>query len=178
MAPERDDDVSNVMLIFIRASAVFVGLAVIVLIALFVISRLSGESDTSNPAPYSIASRPLPNVGQLGDLLPDQLGSFKRTSLAGGLADFSAVYTNGNSKITIAGSQAVSNRAAQAGVSQVLRTAGRASNSQLTDTDPSYYLSLQDNGPSRFAWSHGRWFFDIQATSRSALDDFMRVFKY
>jgi hypothetical protein len=177
MAREKDDDVSNIMLIFVRGSAILVGLAVLALIALFIVSRLSPGPGPSDPGPYNVASRPVPNVGALEDLLPTQLGPFKRTSLAGALSDFSAVYTRGTDKITIVGSQAVSVRAAQEGVSRVVRTSGRGAN-QLEGADPSYYLTLRDGGPSQYAWSHGRWFFDIQATSQSALDEFMRAFKY
>ncbi len=178
MAPERDDDVSNTMLILLRVSGILVGIAVLVLVALFIYSRISSQTQNSDPGPYNVATRPLPAVSQLKDLLPDQLGPFKRTALSGSLPDFSAVYTRGSDKITVAGSQAVSLRAAQAGVLQIARTSGRANTSQLTDADPSYYLTLRDGGPSRFAWSHNRWFFDVQAASKAALEDFMKVFKY
>jgi hypothetical protein len=174
----EQDDVSNVMLFFARASAVFVGVAVLALIGLFIASRLSTGSSGSNAVPYNVDSRPLPKVSQVGELLPEQLGPFKRTGLKGTLPDFSATYTRGGDTITLAGSQAVSVRAAQAGVAQVARSSGRANTSQLTDTDPSYYLHITEGGPSRYAWSHNRWFFDIRASSRTALDDFMREFKY
>jgi hypothetical protein len=179
MAGDHDDDVARALLIFVRASAIFVGLAVIALIALFVIGRFSPGSSVANAGPYNVATRPLPSAEKPETLLPDQLGAFKRTSLRGSLSDFSVVYGRGKDQITITGSQAVSVRAAQASLSQIARSSGAANTSQLTDSDPSYYLQVRDNGGStRYAWSHDRWFFDIQASSKAALDDFMQVFKY
>jgi hypothetical protein len=174
----QEDDVSNAMLIFVRASGIFVGLAVIALVVVYVVSRLQPGTGSSDSGPYNVANRPIPNVSQIGDLLPAQLGPFKRTSLDGTLPSFTAVYARDSDRVTISGSQAVSLRAAQAQVSLVAQNSGQANTSQLTDSDPSYYLSLRDGSASRYAWSHNRWFFDVQATSKEALEDFMKVFKY
>jgi hypothetical protein len=178
MAQQQDEERSNVFLIFIGGSAVIVTLIVIGLIILFAVSQMPTRPQSSGSAPYSLAARLLPTVTGIVDLLPETLGTFKRTAISGGFETFSATYTSGKDKITVAGSQAVSVRAAQASVAQAARIAGGSVTGQQLNADPSYSLSSNAKGLVRLIWSHNRWFFDVQATSRAALDEFMKAFKY
>ena len=178
MAQQQDEERSQVLLVFIGASAIIVTLIVIGLIALLFVSRVSTRPQPSGSSPYGLAARPLPTVTGIGDVLPETLGAFKRTAISGSFDTFSATYTSDKDKITLAGSRAVSVRAAQASVAQAARTARDSVIGEQLDADPSYSLTGSDKGPVRLIWSHNRWFFDVQATSRAALDEFMNGFKY
>jgi hypothetical protein len=178
MAQQQDEGRSNVLLVFIGGSAVIVTLIVIGLITLFVISRVPTRPQPSGSTPYDLAARVLPTVTGIVDVLPETLGTFKRTALSGGFETFSATYMSGKDKITVVGSQAVSVRAAQASVAQAARTASGSVTSEQLNADPSYSFTSGDKGLVRLIWSHNRWFFDVQATSRAALDEFMKAFKY
>jgi hypothetical protein len=107
-----------------------------------------------------------------------QLGKFKRTALKGTAQDFSATYASDTGKIEITGTQSVSMRAAQVTVTDLANAAGRQGGSQRLNSDPSYYLALPERGDVRFLWSHSQWVFDVKASSRVTLDEFMKVFKY
>jgi hypothetical protein len=178
MAQQPDEERSEVFLVFIGASAVIVTLIVICLIALFFVSRISTRPQPSGADPYGLAARVLPTVTGIGEVLPETLGTFKRTALSGSFDTFSATYTSDKDKITLAGSRAVSVRAAQASVALAARAAGGRVAGEQFDADPSYSLSSDDKGQVRLIWSHNRWFFDVQATSRAVLDEFMKAFKY
>jgi hypothetical protein len=113
-------------------------------------------------------------------LLPLQLGRFQRESLSGSIDDFQAVYSGGADRIVVQGSRAVSYAAAQLGVSRLFDELGAANIVQrigMGDSRYSFYLS-QVAGGVRYAWSHLEWYFDVQASSRQALDDFMNSFQY
>jgi hypothetical protein len=178
MAQMKDDERSNILLIFIAGSAVIVIVLLVVFVALVIISQVAPRALSSGPMPYGFAARPLPTAGAVPDILPDSLGKFKRSALDGGFDDFSATYTSGTDKIRINGSQEVSMRAAQAVVMQFARTNSASTSVQQLNGDPSYFLSAPDKGPARLVWSRDRWFFDVQASSKAALDAFMSVFKY
>jgi hypothetical protein len=178
MSQQRDEEQSGIFMAFLGISAVIVTLVVIGLIVLFAISQVSTKPQSSGSDPYSLAYRALPTVTGIGELLPATLGAFKRNALSGSFETFSATYTSGKDKITLTGSQAVSVRAAQAMVAQAARSASGSVTSQRLNTDPSYFLSSSAKGPVRLIWSRYRWFFDVQATSQAALDEFMKVFKY
>jgi hypothetical protein len=89
-------------------------------------------------------------------------------------------YSSGSDVINLQGSEAVSVVAAQANVRRITDNSGRANRAQfIEDSEPeySYYLNVTPT-LVRFAWSHNRWFFDIQTTSQNTLDDFMKMFEY
>ncbi len=174
----QEEERSNALLIFIGGSAVIVIILLIVIVALFVLSQIAPRALSSSPMPYGFTARPLPTVGAVPDLLPESLGPFKRTALSGGFDDFQATYTRGSDTITLSGSQEVSTRAAQAVLAQRARSVGGSITSQQLNADPSYLLNAPEKGAARLAWSRGRWYFDVQASSRAALDAFMAVFKY
>jgi hypothetical protein len=177
LADQQDDDKSRILVIFLAISAIVVLIAVIGLVAIIVFGKMSPSTSGSSAAsPYNLKARPLPELKTLNDLLPPQLGSYKRTASTGDMQDFSATYVKEDHKIVLTGSQAVNVRAAQVGVKNAASSGGFTA--EELDQDPSYFLSAPANGPARYVWSHNRWFFDIKASSKAALDDFMTVFKY
>lgn len=176
MAGQPDDDRTRVILGFAAVSAIFVIIVMITLLVGLVGSRLITPTQPASTNPYGVSGRPLPTTNQLAELLPDKLGSFKRTSLSGSLADFSASYADGKNVVTLQGSQAVSVRAAQASLSITASSVG--SSSQQLNTDPGFVLQTSEKGPARFVWSHNRWYFDVTAPSKAILDAFMQEFKY
>lgn len=177
--PQEEHGTSNILLMFIGGSAVLVAVTLIIFVVILGLGRIPTTGNRSELGPYSVVNRLVPTANQLDQLLPDKIGGFKRAAISGSLPDFRATYTRDADKITIAGSQAVSLRAAQASVSLVVRTLGSVSSAnQQLDKDPSYYLNDSNKNTVRFVWSHDRWYFDVVASSRQALDDFMRDFKY
>ena len=180
MAQKREDRSGpDPVMIFVLITIAFVVVAVIGLGALFLIGRISGETASQqNAPPYDVLLRSVPTANRAVDLLPEQLGPFKRGPVTGTIQNFSASYANSNDKIDISGSQAVSFRAAQADVGLVDHD-NKLTNlvQRQLNQDPSYILT-GGTGAVRFAWSHERWFFDVKASSQAALDAFMKVFKY
>ena len=153
----------------------------IAFIALVVLSRFNvaiGPSEVST-IPYNLVIRTIPTANRAVDLLPGNVGSFKRGEVIGTIQNYKTTYTSGTDIIQIAGSQAVSFRAAQADVDQLApsKLSGGAIHS-LLDQDPSYVLNTSNLPAVRFSWSHDRWFFDVQANSQATLDMFMKGFKY
>ncbi|MCC7447303.1 MAG: hypothetical protein IT324_07810 [Anaerolineae bacterium] len=177
--PREEHGTSNILLMFIGGSAVLVAVTLIIFVVILGLGRIPTTSQRSELGPYSVANRLIPTANRLDQLLPDKIGDFKRIAVSGSLPDFKATYARDADKITLTGSQAVSLRAAQASVAQVSRTEGGVSTAnQQLNKDPSYYLNDSNKTAVRFVWSHDRWYFDAVATSRQALDDFMRDFKY
>jgi hypothetical protein len=177
MAGQPDDDRTRIILGFAAVSAIFVIIVMIILLVGLVGSRVIRPAQPAGTNPYGVAQRPLPTASQLAELLPDKLGSFKRTSLSGSLADFSATYADGKDVVTIQGSQAVSTRAAQASLSMTASSIGSSGYQQL-NADPSFVLQTSEKGTARFVWSHSRWYFDVTAPSKALLDAFMQEFQY
>lgn len=175
--PTQQPDNSTTMMLFAVISSVFV----IIIVVVFVVAILAGNVANRQPTAanlYNVTTRPLPTVNKLSDLLPATLGRFKRGALSGSFQNFSATYQSGTDSVKISGSQGISVQAALASVAQVATAAGHTGNESL-NVDPSYYLSTAPgNGPARFAWSHYVWFFDAQAGTKTALDDFMTAFPY
>lgn len=163
--------------------AVISSLIVLVLIVVFGVVAVRLAADSAAPlerVPYNLTARPVPRASRPGELFPQTMGDFQRQTLTGNIENFRAVYTSGEDRIAIRGWQAVSFLAAQVGVRMVMEQVGPASVTQrIEDADPrySYYLSAAGDG-MRYAWSHERWFFDVEASSRSALDEFMELFQY
>jgi len=177
--PREEHGTSNILLMFIGGSAVLVAVTLIIFVVILGLGRIPTTGQRSELGPYSVANRLIPTANQFDQLLPDKIGAFKRTAISGSLPDFRATYTRNTDKITIAGSQAVSLSAAQAGVAQVARAEGGVSTAnQQLNKDPSYYLNNANKNAVRFVWSHDRWHFDVVASSQQALDDFMKDFKY
>lgn len=177
--PREEKETSNILLMFIGGSAVLVAITLIIFLVILALGKLPITGQRSDFGPYNVVNRLVPTTNQLDQLLPDQVGGFKRASIGGNIQAFSATYTRGTDQITLVGSQAVSLRAAQASVAQVARSEGMVSSTnQRLNQDPSYYLSDARKNALHFVWSHDRWYFDVQATSQQALDDFMKDFKY
>ncbi|MCC7208248.1 MAG: hypothetical protein IT323_13145 [Anaerolineae bacterium] len=179
--PEQEERTATGLMVFAVVSS---ALVVLVMIALVVVMLNVAQQDVVSPAvgPYDAPNRPVPDASITTSeaLLPPQLGRFQRETIIGGLDDFHAIYTSGGDRIEIQGSRAVSYAAAQLGVMLVEDQAGPANVARrigLGETHYSFYLS-QVEGGVRYAWSHLEWFFDIQASSRQALDDFMDLFQY
>jgi hypothetical protein len=168
------------VMIFAAVSSVIV-VALIGAFLVFVASVTAGNTGGTHSAmPYDVAFRPVPVTENTFALFPEALGRFQRTALDGTIKNFRVTYASGSDLIRLRGSEAVSVVAAQASVRQIPESSGQANTAQfIEDSEPgySYYLNVAD-GLVRFAWSHERWFFDIQATSKSALDDFMKMFEY
>jgi hypothetical protein len=175
---DNNDSGPNPLLIF----AILSGILVIVVMIVFVVIVIGGVTSTnkspSSPDPYSVSTRPLPNVTNAGALLPKQLGKFQRGALTGTLDDYKATYKNGDYQIEISGSQAISVPLAKALVNTALKADSAAAIVQRqVNSDPSYYLT-NSQGAIHYVWSHYRWFFDVKANSQAALDEFMKVFQY
>jgi hypothetical protein len=178
-SPEKEERTANGLMIFAVISSVVV---VVVIIALIVVMFSVAQENVISPVagPYNLPSRPVPDATTAEALFPPQLGRFQRETLSGSLDDFQASYSSGADRIAIQGSHAVSYAAAQLGVTQVFDQFGPANIMQrigMGDSRYSFYLS-QVEGGVRYAWNHLEWFFDIQASSRQALDDFMDSFQY
>jgi hypothetical protein len=178
MAQQRGNDTTNIILILMAAGAVFVVIMMLVFIGAILINQTPGQSGGSDVEPYNLRARPIPKNEKLGDLLPTQLGKFKRTALKGSIQDFSATYVSDTGKVEISGAQSVSMRAAQVTVADLANAAGRQGGSQRLNSDPSYFLALPEKAEPRLLWSHSQWIFDVKASSKAALDEFMTAFKY
>jgi hypothetical protein len=171
---------ATTLMIFAAVSSLIV-LALIGAFLIFVASvAVRNAEGTRGAMPYDVAFRKVPTTENTFALFPDTLGRFQRTALDGTIQNFRVTYGSGSDLIRLRGSEAVTMVAAQASVQQISESSGRANTAQfIEDSEPgySYYLNVTD-GLVRFAWSHNRWFFDIQATSKNALDDFMKMFEY
>lgn len=175
-----DDDAPNPLNVFLLLSVAVVVVMMIGLGVLIVISLVNSSGNTARRenGPYNLLMRPVPELTQVREALPETIGEFKRGNLTGTIAEFSATYQKGEYVIEIEGAQAVNVRAAQANVADVAEAGGSGTTpNQRLNTDPSFFLTT-GSGSIRYAWSHNRWFFDIKASSQAALDEFMRVFKY
>ena len=175
---DQDDERTRIITLFLLASAVLVTAAVIVFAVVIVAGRTGAASQVTNGLPYNLNSRPYPTTTDLAQILPPTLGKFKRSLFSGSLSDFSATYTADVGKIMLSGSQTVSLALAEFSVQQASKTVTGLSNKDLGSGDPSYFLLAPETGPARYVWSHNRWYFDVKATSKAALDEFMKVFKY
>ncbi len=153
--PEQEERTATGLMAFAIVSSVLV---VLVMIALVVVMLDFAQQNVISPAvgPYNVLNRPVPDASITTSeaLFPPQLGRFQRETLIGSLDDFHAIYASG-----------------AVGPATIARRIG------LGETHYSFYLS-QVPGGVRYAWSHLEWFFDIQASSRQALDDFMDLFQY
>lgn len=178
MAQQRGSDTTNIILILMAVGAVFVVITMLVFIGAILINQTPGQSGGSDAEPYNLRVRPIPKNEKLGDLLPAQLGKFKRTALRGSVQDFSATYVSDTGKVEISGGQTVSMRAAQVSVADLAKAAGRQGGSQRLNSDPSYYLALPEKAEARLLWSHSQWIFDVKAPTKAVLDEFMAAFKY
>jgi hypothetical protein len=178
---EQEERRATALMIFAVASSLVV-LALVGLFVFLITREMSAASPvSSNTNPYNISVRQLPTGQQPGELMPQTLGKWQRKTLGGRIENFGATYASGAETITIQGSRAVSLVAAVFSVRLVERSNGPANiASRIIDSDLnySYYFSAAPNGTVRFAWSHDLWFFDVRASSREALDDFMKIFKY
>jgi hypothetical protein len=180
MSFSTDNDAPNPFNVFIILSVIVV---VVVMIGLGVLIAISLASSSNNAVsrengPYNVSLRPIPQVTQAKDVLPESIGEFKRDNLTGTIKQFKATYKKGDQAIEIEGAQLINFRAAQANVTDVANTVGSGNTPyRKLNADPSYLLTV-GTGAIRYAWSHERWFFDIKANSQTALDEFMKVFKY
>jgi hypothetical protein len=177
---EDADNRLNPMTLIIVLSVVVVGIVVAIFAVLYIIGRNTSDASQGVLVPYSIATRLVPTTTVVAEILPEQLGNFKRGPITGSIQNYKASYTNGTDKIDLAGSQGVSLRAAQASVANIAQLGNSSSPIQhQLYRDPSFaYILGSGTGPVRLAWSHDRWFFDVKADSQAALDRFMGVFKY
>ena len=175
--PSQDIDSSTNIMIFSAVSAVIVGIVIVIFVVVFIVGNIANNQPTT-VYQYGVTKRPLPTANKLSDLLPVTLGTYKRGQITGTFQNFSAVYQNGQESVKISGSRSVSVQAAIASVTLIAESSGHTDKEAL-NTDPSYYLLVAaNNGPARFAWSHNIWVFDAQAGTKTALDEFMKVFPY
>ena len=177
MAGQPDDERTRIILGFAAISAIFVLIVLVILIVGLLGSRLITPTQPANVNPYGLLGRPLPTTNQLFALFPETFGDFKRKTLTGSLTDFNATYSDGKNTVTIQGSQEVSVRAAEASLSMAASGLGSRTFQQL-NTDPGFVLQANEKGPSRFMWTHNRWYFDVTAPSKAVLDAFMQAFPY
>lgn len=177
--PDQEERIAAGLMIFAVVSSLIV-MAVIIVLVVVMLNSARPNAISPVAGPYNLSSRPVPQANTPEALLPPQLGRFQRETLTGSMDDFQATYSSGADRIAIRGSRAVSYAAAQLGVSVILDQLGPANIVQrigMGDSRISFYLS-QVEGGVRYAWNHLEWFFDMQASSRQALDDFMNSFQY
>ncbi|MFQ3535851.1 MAG: hypothetical protein SNJ58_08235 [Aggregatilineales bacterium] len=179
-SPQEEARRATAVMIFAVISSLVV--VAILLGLLVVVGNLIGRlgQPARDYGPYNIAARRIPMVGFVGDLLPPTLGSFTRQSLEGDVQKFRAVYTRGDERVTVEGSQAVSLAAAQASVILVQERDRQGNSRSLIEPSRLGFSFYMYSRPDRvrLAYSRDRWFFDIIASTQRTLDDFMGLFQY
>lgn len=167
------------ILIFILVSFVLVaGL----LFFLYSISKTT-SSDSGGPVPYNVNSRLLPTTTNIRELFPQTLGAFTRKAVNGDLSGsdatrFGASYASGKDTITINGIRESSTNQMMNDFSQLLPKVVGTDRSTNTQRSFAYVIATTNGGTVRFVYARGFWLFDLAASSRAALDEFMKVFQY
>lgn len=137
------------------------------------------------PAPYGLESRPSPEGRSLEEVLPREVGSFIRGPLDGftdlpANADLNVDYHDERGAVTIGVTVAESPDLARGAVRAARSLCGTGPHRapapavvESLDGDPSFVKAADF-----MAWSRGRHFFYVKASSPAALDHFMRHFPY
>jgi len=135
--------------------------------------------------PYGLESRPSPEGRSLEEVLPREVGSFVRGPLDGftdlpANADLNVDYRDERGTVTVGVTVAESPDLARNAVRAARSLCGAGPRRSRTpevveslDGDPSFVKTADF-----IAWSRGRHFFYVKASSAAALDHFMRHFPY
>ncbi len=186
MTTQNTDRAPNrrMLLLAILGGAGLLVIAVLVVFLLAIVSK-STSSASSAPVPYDVNTRGTPLTTNIRDLLPQTLGNFTRKTVKGDLStaqlsgQFSATYTTDNKDtITISGFRETHDDQAQADLDTLISKINSANKELSQDRKFGYVLATFNNGSVRFSYARSYWLFDITASSRAALDAFMKVFKY
>lgn len=148
-------------------------------------ARPAGGGAGAASLPYGLESRPSPEGRTLDEVLPREVGGFVRGPLDGftdvpANADLNVDYRDERSTVTVGVTVAESPDLARSAVRAARSLCGGG---RRTSRAPEVVESL-DGDPSFvktgdfIAWSRGRHFFYVKASSPAALDHFMRHFPY
>jgi hypothetical protein len=182
---QSEERSATTLMLFAVISGIFVMIAVGVGVLYLLRGVTPGAALGDASAAYNVPLRVIPDeqtVPSTDQLLPPMVGEFQRLRLSGGFTDYVAVYVKGDDQVTVTGGQAVTSWAAQALVQFALDSSPVASQtSRIISSDPGYSYALFRNSNQnifRFVYSHERWYFDVEATSAQALDEFMTGFPF
>jgi hypothetical protein len=146
--------------------------------------RLRPAADVAS-LPYGLESRPRPEGRSLEEVLPREVGSFVRGPLDGftdlpANADLNVDYRDERATVTVGVTVAESPELARSAVRAARSMCGKAPRGspapavvESLDGDPAFVKA-----GDFIAWSRGRHFFYVKASSPAALDQFMRHFPY
>ncbi|HRE46437.1 MAG TPA: hypothetical protein PLD47_01825 [Aggregatilineales bacterium] len=179
--PEETELRSLMLMIFSVVSSILVVGVIIVLVILVGRQFLdSARRPTNATIPYNVNNRNVPLGTTLGTIFPTKVGEFTRTNMGGTLQNFQVIYQYGEARVTVSGSQSVTVVAAQAQVKRIGDREGRGNGGQFIDEARPYYSFdfRYDATVARIAYSRDRWYFEIRAATREALDLFMNGFPY
>lgn len=148
-------------------------------------TRPAAGSTGTMPAPYGLEARPSPEGRSLEEVLPREVGSFVRGPLDGftdlpANADLNVDYRDERGAVTVGVAVAESPELAQSAVRAARSLCGMGPRRspapgvvESLDGDPSFVKAADF-----MAWSRGRHFFYVKASSPQALDHFMSHFPY
>jgi len=142
------------------------------------VDAVNGLGEDLQP-PYGLPSRPLPPNILAETLVPATVGDFTRNSLGPVSGAQQGMYSASGMQVVLRAARYGSAANAQAQVAAIGRQTGDFTTRVIvTGQDPSFVNSLRADGRARLTWSHGPYFFDVQAASQAALDRFMQAFPY
>ncbi len=150
----------------------------------FLYGASRSESGGNNaPVPYLVNARPLPAITNIRDVFPQTLGTFARKTISGDLSGseavkFGASYTSGKNTIKINGVRESNTAQMLNDFNQQSPTVFGTDRVSSTDRSFAYVMATTANGNVRIIYARSFWLFDVTASSRPALDEFMKVFKY
>ncbi len=156
------------------------------LIAFILVIAGRPASTQSIPPPYAFNLRPVPATNNVGVLLPPTVGPFTRRAIngnmSGNLTGLAQGAYNGSSKAT---DTVQVNIVREANVAQAQADVGSrgdqiagTNKQKATTTGFSFVLSTDSHGGVRFIFASTFWLFDVTASSRDALDSFMKAYPY
>jgi hypothetical protein len=170
MRKQENSSNSRIIAVFLLVSVIIVVLIVVSALVLIIASKLITPSQIDN-GPYNIAARAIPKSSDLHAVFPKTVGDFtlSKNVVSGNIA--TATYSNGKDTLTIQCVFSVSIAAAQ---QRVMNLYGAV---RPNYSDPLSFQSITPDG-AHFAWSHDRWFFDVQTKTQQIMDSFVNKFPY
>jgi hypothetical protein len=165
-----------------------IAVAVILVGALiaFLLVIANHSTPTQNaPAPYNFDLRPAPATNDIRVLLPPTVGTFSRRASTGNLttgvtgsADGAYTSTTSADTVQIKIIREANVSQAQADVSSRGDQIVGTDKQRRINTGYSFVLSTEPSGEVRFIFASTYWLFDVTASSRAALDTFMKAYPF
>ena len=142
-----------------------------------VIDAVNGLGEDLQP-PYDLASRPLPPNILAETLVPATVGDFERVTLGPVSGAQQGTYSGGG-QVVLRAARYGSTAQAQSQVAAAGNLPGDyATRVIVSGQNPSFVRTVRTDGRARLTWSHGAYYFDVQAANVVALDRFMQAFPY